>query len=311
MDLLTLNLNEETKNVLVLLHQINEKVTKTNKAYCDLSVSDTEGNMYDLRFWNSTKKEVLEVVQEKTVISADIFVQMYNDARSYEARAIRLPNEPADLKAFIRMPKRDIEELYQECLAMISPDTVYGQIVHNTYKIFKKELCSRAGGQRIHHDYVGGLIEHLHGVGRLAIAVAAVYPDIDRDMLVAGALIHDIGKVCEMNTDGLGVTEYTISGRQLGHLALGIKILMKVTMQMGLYNTKERQILEAMIASHHGKEEFGALKKPDFKEAHFLYMIDDMDAKNNVFDKEYKNLEHGEMSDSKCFALGNIYVWRP
>lgn len=130
-----------------------------------------------------------------------------------------------------------------------------------------------------HHSYIGGLLEHTLSVCRLAQTVAAHYPDLDRDMLIAGAFLHDIGKVKELKFGGL--IEYTDAGRLLGHLALGVSMIDEKLALLASFPEEISMRLKHLILSHHGEYVFGSPKRPKFLEAFALHLIDDLDAKMN------------------------------
>ncbi|MFP5213848.1 MAG: 3'-5' exoribonuclease YhaM family protein [Acidobacteriota bacterium] len=132
----------------------------------------------------------------------------------------------------------------------------------------------------MHHAYLGGLLEHTVAVAKLATSIAERYPDLDRDILVTGAVLHDIGKIYEF--DYSLCIDYSDSGRLIGHTVMGMQLLEeKIRTLQDVSIEEEGIILKHMILSHHGTAEFGAVKLPMTREALVLHMADDMDAKIN------------------------------
>jgi 3'-5' exoribonuclease len=129
----------------------------------------------------------------------------------------------------------------------------------------------------IHHAYLGGLIEHVLSVGALARMAATHYPDVDLDLLLAGVVLHDIGKIYELSYDrGFG---YTSEGQLLGHMMLALRMIGDKVANLADFPKPLRSLVEHMIVSHHGQLEFGSPKVPLFQEALLLHYLDDLDSK--------------------------------
>lgn len=141
-------------------------------------------------------------------------------------------------------------------------------------------LLERApAAKNFHHCYLGGLLEHTLSVCRMAQRVADHYPQLDRDLLLTGAFLHDIGKVKELSCR-LQI-EYTDEGRLLGHLVQGTIMLEEKLAHMRTFPPDLAIRLKHLILSHHGQYEFGSPKRPKFLEAFVLHLVDDLDAKVN------------------------------
>ena len=152
-----------------------------------------------------------------------------------------------------------------------------------------------------HHAFLHGLLHHTVSMCEVAEFVSAHYENVNRDLLISGCLLHDLGKVVELS--GPVATKYTTEGNLLGHLTIGMSIVKETADEMGL-NDESILLLEHMILSHHGKLEFGACVLPLTREALLLSMIDDMDAKMVMLDKAYENVKPGEYTE-RIFGLDN------
>ncbi len=146
-----------------------------------------------------------------------------------------------------------------------------------------KKFCTAPGGVKLHHDYIGGLLEHTHNMLRVAVAVLPLYPDVQADLVLAGVFLHDIGKTEELSYEM--AFSYTDSGQLIGHI---VKSLLMVNQKVDALRAKGIQIdqtvldaLSHIILSHHGEYEFGSPKLPATAEAFMVYYIDDLDAKIN------------------------------
>jgi 3'-5' exoribonuclease len=131
--------------------------------------------------------------------------------------------------------------------------------------------------KQIHHAYLGGLAEHVLSLCHLARKVAAHYRNVDPDLLMAGVILHDIGKIYELSYDrSFG---YSTEGQLLGHMVIGLRIVADALRGLPDFPPRLRTLLEHMIVSHHGRLEFGSPKLPQFPEALLLHYLDDMDSK--------------------------------
>lgn len=197
----------------------------------------------------------------------------------------RLEGTEVDPADYLPVSKHDIGEMFAELLAII--ETVDSphlkKLLMNfmsdgeTAELFRKVPAAKG----LHHVYAGGLLEHTLSVTKLIDKTAGHYPGADRDLLIAGGIIHDIGKTRELTCNG--IIEYTGEGRLIGHIVIGLEML---DSQIGRIEGFPPQLaveLRHLILSHHGMLEFGSPKRPKTVEAVILHQIDDMDAKVNAF----------------------------
>lgn len=159
---------------------------------------------------------------------------------------------------------------------------------------FLMNFLTAPAARRNHHAAIGGLAEHSLGVAAAAERMAEVYPGLDRDLLIAGALLHDVGKVEEyrIGTD----IDFTDEGRLLGHIVLGVQLLGKYISQVSDFPDDLRLKLTHMLVSHHGQYEWQSPKRPKFLEAAMLHHLDMIDAEVDMFSSAVENCENGEAS---------------
>lgn len=144
-------------------------------------------------------------------------------------------------------------------------------------------LREHPAAKRIHHAYRGGLLEHTVSMARLAIGVGDHYPDVDRDLLLVGVLLHDLGKLRELGA--MPVNEYTLEGRLVGHLAIGRDLLREACARIDGFPDELRIELEHLVLSHHGHREFGSPVEPATPEAIVLHHLDSLDSQLAQVDK--------------------------
>jgi 3'-5' exoribonuclease len=131
--------------------------------------------------------------------------------------------------------------------------------------------------KQIHHAWLGGLIEHVLSLCALARLTASHYPQVDYDLLITGVVLHDIGKIYELNYER-GFS-YSNDGQLLGHISIGMRMVGDKLRDIPGFPPKLRTLVEHMILSHHGQLEFGSPKLPQFPEALLLHHLDDLDSK--------------------------------
>ena len=145
--------------------------------------------------------------------------------------------------------------------------------------VFMAAYCKAPAAKGMHHVYLGGLLEHSLSVVRLVDAVVPLYPDLNRDLLVVGALLHDLGKVAELSYER--AFEYTDEGRLIGHISIGVEMLTERIATIPGFPRELAMLLKHMLLSHHGQYEYGSPKRPKTIEATILHYLDDMDSKIN------------------------------
>ena len=170
------------------------------------------------------------------------------------------------------------------------------------------DFCKAPGGMKVHHGYIGGLLEHTHNMLRVAQAILPLYPHVQRDLVLAGVFLHDMGKTQELAYDM--AFAYTDSGQLIGHIT---KTMVMIQQKADTLRTNGRQIsqeaLDALghiVLSHHGQLEFGSPKLPATAEAFMVYYLDDLDAKMNQVNAAIE----GELSDANWTAWQNTLQTR-
>ncbi|GAF90624.1 unnamed protein product, partial [marine sediment metagenome] len=177
------------------------------------------------------------------------------------------------------------EQMFEEVKAIV------GRIKHRQLKALVGEFLADSelmekfrnapGGVKLHHDYIGGLLEHTHNMLRVAVAILPLYPDVQADLVLVGIFLHDIGKTEELAYD-MGLS-YTDSGQLIGHITKSFLMVNQKADALAAKGTPiDESILDALghiILSHHGQYEFGSPKLPATAEAFMVYYIDDLDAK--------------------------------
>ena len=314
--------NEYTREVLVL--SINEKTARNGKPFTEIELSDGESTITARKFDTSKKDLAEEGVEAETVALTRIKVNTYNNDKSYMIEWItESSSQDVSVDDFIPKPDADLDKLWMQLICNVETchtpserDDHFEPISEFTLRVLKTHKCkfmTAAAGRSIHHNKVGGLLMHTAAMVQEAMYVAVNYPSLDRELLVCGAALHDIGKIREMKTSKLGKIEYTSEGRLLGHSLIGAMMLEDFTVdwpeKYALYDLERVTLLQHMIASHHGIPEYGAIVEPAIPEAAVLHALDMMDSRIYIFNEAYKEVEPGELSKN-IYALKNT-VYKP
>ncbi len=160
---------------------------------------------------------------------------------------------------------------------------------------------------RNHHEFVSGLAYHTLSMLRIAKSLITIYPQLNADLIYAGIILHDLGKTVELS--GPVVPKYTLEGKLLGHISIAQAMVLEASKTLNIEG-EEVILLQHMILSHHGKNEYGSPVLPQIREAEIVYLIDNIDARINMFDKALENVELGDYS-KRIYALENRTIYKP
>ena len=287
----------------LLIRSAEKRKDSKGNDYVDMNRTDRTGEI-NCKIWNwDPEAETPEAGQPIKVRGT---IQEYNGRLQLRVEKWRLctDNDPVDMNALVPCAPRKPEDMLKDIGDAID------SFVNEDLKKLTRGMLDLAGdrlrwfpaAQRMHHAERSGLLHHTTDMLRLADAMLNIYPWLNRDLLKAGVIIHDLGKIEEMKSDQTGnVTDYTRDGQLLGHLVRGITNLNKVAEETGV--TGECLILlEHMLLSHHGESEFGSPKPPMFPEAEALHWIDIMDARMNTMKSVTDKTPPGAFSE-KIFSL--------
>ncbi|MGH9640140.1 MAG: HD domain-containing protein, partial [Bryobacteraceae bacterium] len=226
--------------------------------------------------------EVMDAFQRDDFVKVKALMQVYQNRPQLTLHRLRrLEDHEVDFADFFPCSERDPEEMFAELRGVIAG-------IGNEHlralleSIFSDERLAAAykiapAAKNIHHARRGGLIEHVLSLCELCQAMAAHYKNIDRDLLLTGAILHDIGKTEELSyTRSFG---YSADGQLLGHIVIGLRMVGSKVDRMPSFPPKLRTLVEHLIVSHHGVLEFGSPKVPAFPEALLLHHLDNLDSK--------------------------------
>ena len=271
-----------------LVKELNQGETRAGKPFLRLTLMDKSGEIGG-PVWDDAEALAPHCAPGN-------FVRIVGQGDSYQGKPqLKInrvtpvaPTEVA-LEDFMPSGNFDREELEAELERMVA-EVSNPHLASLLKAIFIDDHQLRAAfsqapaAKSMHHAYLGGLLEHTLAVARLALAVGGLYPGIDRDLLLAGALLHDLGKTSELTFEGYPFG-YSNQGRLVGHLVIGAEIIRARAAKLPDFPPELVERLQHLVLSHHGRHEFGAPTLPMIKEAFILNFLDDLDAKVNYFNK--------------------------
>lgn len=252
--------------------------------YLAVVLGDRTGQL-EGRVWESAY-EIDQACRVGDIVKVQGQVTEYNGSAQIQISAMSAcPNCAADPNRFIPSSTLDLDTAREKLFSIIS--SLANQHLKRLLslifsdEVFFQSLLTAPAAKRNHHATIGGLLEHSLGIAAAAEQIAPVYPKIDRDLLVAGALLHDIGKVEEYSC-GTDI-DFTNEGRLLGHIVLGAQLLERYISRLPDFPQDLRLKLLHMIISHHGQYEWQSPKRPKFLEAAVLHHLDMIDAEVDMF----------------------------
>ena len=270
----------EIATAIFLVHSKEIRQKRTGEPYLSMLLSDRSGEL-DAKMWDGVA-EVMDSFDRDDFIKVKGLLQLYNNRPQFTIHKLRpVEDHEVEFGDFFPASLRDPEEMYAELRGIVSSlSNHHVRALLNAF-LDDPEIAPRykiaPAAKTIHHAFRSGLLEHVLSVCGLAKLVAEHYKTLDLNLLIAGAVLHDIGKIHELNYER-GFS-YSAEGQLLGHIAIGVRMLYEKLRAFPDFPVELRNLLEHMILSHHGLLEYGSPKVPIFPEALLLHYIDDMDSK--------------------------------
>ncbi len=277
-----------------LVTEKTTRKTKEGKTIINLKIGDKSGEIHTVVWENC---QLAGVLATGAVVGLMGDLGVFNNNLQVTAKRIKILEE--DPAPYMKGPQQPIELLKEELdhrLQSVEDPYMKALLSRIFTPSLWQEYLNAPAAKAIHHNYSGGLIEHTLTVVKLCEQAAGLYPGINRDLMITGAVLHDIGKIQEFHINVMA--EYTEIGRMVGHIVLGHELLSHTIGKIreeGLdFPLQLENMLKHMILSHHGTMEFGSPVVPLFPEAMLLHSMDDLDAKMYIFFNKIADFGSGE-----------------
>jgi 3'-5' exoribonuclease len=295
---------------LYLVRDKNNGITKNGKPYIALNLSDKTGIIKG-RVWDNAEK-LDPGFDQGDVAYLKAFSVLYQGEMQLNIHAInRIGSDDADPRDFMSTSLLDPEQCCADIQAFIA--SVNDPHLRRLLElIFEDERIAAAfklapAAKSIHHDCLGGLIEHTLSVTRIVDLLAGHYATVNRDLLLTGAILHDIGKIKELSYERS--FDYTDEGRLIGHIVLGMELITDTIRLLPDFPAQKAMLIKHMILSHHGQLDFGSPKRHKLPEALLLSYADDIDAKMFDFTQFIKKEQRPETNWTGYHRLFNRYLY--
>ena len=255
-------------------------LTKNGKEYANVTLQDRSGQI-EAKIWDLGNPAIHEF-SPMDYVQVDGTVTVFNGSNQLNVHRIRVATEDEYTAAdYYPVSERDPEVMKKELHAFVAGirDDYIRALLKSFFdnEKFMKMFMEHSAAKSIHHGFIGGLAEHTLSVTSMCDKACEHYPYLNRDLLIAGALLHDVGKIRELSV--FPANDYTDEGQLLGHITIGAQMVSEVINKIGGFPRTTRNELIHLILSHHGEYEFGSPKKPAIMEAFVLSFMDNMDAK--------------------------------
>jgi 3'-5' exoribonuclease len=299
-------------NHFFLLRKCDVKVGKTNKSYLNMEFGDKSASV-SANLWDKFE-DFLSTVKVGEVIKVKGSVDEFNGQNQIRISEIRLaiPSDGVTVEDFLPKSARDPEIMQKELKNRI--DAVKNDYLRDLLKLMfsgeQLEKFSRMpAGKSWHHSYIHGLIEHTLEIVRICDLMCDIHPEVNRDLVVSGAFLHDYGKIEELTSDAS--FEYTDKGKLLGHITICAMEISDKVRRIKDFPAELKNQLIHLILSHQGKLEFASPVEPKTLEAAVLYHADELSAKTNAYKKAILAEKHGSNRWTKFLPLINTALYIP
>jgi 3'-5' exoribonuclease len=273
-------LSEQTITSFFLVHEKEVRNTREGRSYLRLELGDRSGTI-EARMWEQFEI-IAKDINRDDFVKVQARVEVYRNKPQLALVQVRLAKpEEIDLADYLPHTAADVEKMWVELLAHAESirnpwlRKLILEIVTDpgTAKCYKRAPAAKV----MHHAYLGGLLEHVIGLCGMSKVVAGHYPELDVDLLLTAALLHDVGKLEELCYErAIG---YTTPGQLLGHIVMELETVTRTMDKIDGFPAPLKTVIQHLLISHHGQYEFGSPKLPMIREAMVFHYLDDLDSK--------------------------------
>jgi len=274
----------ETAQLFLLLTKIEKKVTRANKEFLTMELRDISSSI-KANMWDNFE-EFFKIAKAGSIVKVDCKFDEYNGTPQLQINRIRLANSTDNVTHSYFLPKseRSLEEMITEWEAILQniTDRYLKQLINKIFDdTVKEKFFNSPAGKMWHHAYIHGLLEHTLEIIKICKTVCSFHPELNEDLIIAGAIFHDFGKIEELTYETN--FDYTDKGKLIGHIVISAMLISETANQIeGFPELLKNQLLH-LVLSHQGKLEHASPVIPKTPEAAVLYHADELSAKSNAF----------------------------
>lgn len=299
----------DTFDDFIMIKEATKGTASNGKPFLTLILRDATGEI-EAKLWDATKEDEALFVPEQ-IIRVTGEVNQFRGRLQLKIFSVR-PSQPTDgLRVTDFVEKAPVEKEYlmekltEAIFEMKNP--AIQRIVRAFIKRYQEELLAYPAASKNHHEYASGLAHHIVSMLQIGKEIQNLYPQVNKDLLYAGIILHDMGKLKELS--GVVSTSYTLQGKLLGHIPIMVEEIGMMAKELQIEG-EEVLILQHLVLSHHGKAEWGSPTPPLVREAELLHLIDLIDAKMNMLNRALDKVKPGEFTD-RMFAMDNRAFYKP
>lgn len=304
MDFKTIDNTRGTIEAFLLVKSCDLKTARSGASYLDMILTDGKDSIVG-KVWNYTQGAD-NIPRVNTLIKVRGTVSPYNGQDQLKVERFRPADDGDDvsLSDFVPSTVFSGESMYEEIcrIANSFSDENLKKLTLAILNEYRERIIELPAAFRLHHAIRGGLMMHTLSICRLAQSVITLYPSVDGDLLLCGAILHDVAKCEEFQVSEAGLVDgYTVNGTLLNHLVRGAIIIDEIGKREEI-DENTLLLVEHLLVSHHGKPEFGAAVRPSFLEAEILSALDTLDANIYEIENAVKDVAPGSFTN-KMWAL--------
>ena len=292
----------------LLISNVVKGTTNSGAPYLSLTLQDSS-KAIEAKLWD-VKPELASQIEVGKVYDFDLEIIKYkNNLQAKVLKVMPVAQNSVNMDDFLfksPISKDELRNTIQEGINQIKNENI-ARIVSSMLNFYSNDVYDYPAASKIHHNFIGGLATHTAGMLKIGLALCELYPSLNKDYLIAGIILHDLGKIEELTSPV--VTEYSNKGKLLGHISIMDARLAQIGQELKLDDSNELLILRHMVLSHHGEYEYGSPVRPETLEAEVLSQIDNIDAKINIITKALDEINLGEFTQ-KLFAMDNRVFYK-
>ena len=303
--------NEEDVKLPVLIKSAEVRIAKNGKKFIAFNFQDPSGHI-SAKYWNASDADIAQF-QPGEVALLTGKRELYQGNPQIKITALRLAtqeegNNAADFMEKAPEPTSEMSEALNEFVFEIT-NANWNRIVRKVLSDHQQAFLTYPAAKSNHHAFAGGLAFHTLSILRLARSVAEQYPAVNKSLLYAGAILHDLGKTVELS--GPISTEYTVAGNLIGHIVLVDEMVVEAAQTLKIdENAEDMLLLRHVVLAHHGLLEYGSPVRPQLLEAQILHDLDELDASINMLTTAYQHVDPGTFTE-RLFGMDNRRFFRP
>ena len=293
----------------LLVVSSNKGTTDKGLSYLNVTFQDKSGTI-EAKKWDATDED-LKVLTPGSIVIVDALVNIYKNQPQLKIVGVSKVErvEEVVMSNFARVSPIPLEELKARLEAKLSSfkDKDVEKVTKAVISHFYDKYITYPGAVKVHHEFGSGILHHSLFMADVADAISKIYTQVDRDILVAGALLHDIGKTIEYENPIAPVQ--TVEGKLCGHIAIGYAEFKRIVDDLHI-ESEVPLLLEHMILAHHGSLEFGSPVMPATREALLLSEIDMLDSRQMILDKALDGVKEGEFTP-RLWMMDDTSFYKP